>query len=162
MSKLPIELDKIDRQLLNLLQKDNQLSAVVLAEKVGSSRSSVQRRIKRLRNEGVIAADISILSPKIVADKILTIVEVKLESVRSDLLNEFRQTMLKLDQVQQCYFISGKVDFIVMLSTDTLQEYEAFARQYFADAPNVKRYQSNIVSDRVKVGLHVPLKLSQS
>ncbi len=155
---MPIEMDKIDRQLLNLMQKDNRLSAEILADKVGSSRSSVQRRVKRLRSEGIISSDISVLSPKVTADKIFTIVEVKLDSIRSDLLDEFRQTMMNLDEVQQCYFISGKVDFILVLSTDTLQDYDVFARQYLADEPNVKRYQSNIVSDRVKVGLQVPLK----
>ncbi len=158
MSILPITMDKIDRKLLNLLQKNNSLSAEVLAEKVGSSRSSVQRRIKRLRAEGAIAADIAVLSSKTVGDKLLAIVDVKLESVRRDLLDGFRKTMLALDEVQQCYFISGQVDFIVVISTDSLQAYDALAKQYFADNPNVYRYHSNIVSERVKVGLNIPLK----
>ena len=71
MSILPITMDKIDRKLLNLLQKNNSLSAEVLAEKVGSSRSSVQRRIKRLRAEGAIAADIAVLSSKVIGEKLL-------------------------------------------------------------------------------------------
>ncbi|NVJ91717.1 MAG: Lrp/AsnC family transcriptional regulator [Methylocystaceae bacterium] len=158
MSILPITMDKIDRKLLNLLQKNNSLSAEVLAEKVGSSRSSVQRRIKRLRAEGAIAADIAVLSSKVIGEKLLAIVDVKLESVRRDLLDSFRKTMLALDEVQQCYFISGQVDFIVVISTDSLQAYDALAKQYFADNPNVYRYHSNIVSERVKVGLNIPLK----
>lgn len=158
MSILPITMDKIDRKLLNLLQKNNSLSAEVLAEKVGSSRSSVQRRIKRLRAEGAIAADIAVLSSKVIGEKLLAIVDVKLESVRRDLLDSFRKTMLALDEVQQCYFISGQVDFIVVISTDSLQAYDALAKQYFADNPNVYRYHSNIVSERVKVGLNTLLK----
>lgn len=158
MSILPITMDKIDRKLLNLLQKNNNLSAEVLAEKVGSSRSSVQRRIKRLRAEGAIAADISVLSSKAIGEKLLAIVDVKLESVRRDLLDSFRKSMLALNEVQQCYFISGQVDFIVVISTESLQAYDALAKQYFADNPNVYRYHSNIVSERVKVGLNIPLK----
>jgi len=150
-------MDKIDRQLLNLMQKDNRLSAGILAEKVGSSRSSVQRRLKRLREIGAIEADISVLSPKIASNKVLAVVDVKLSSVRRDLLDAFRQSMLALDEVQQCYFISGQVDFILLVSADSLQDYDALAKKYFADNPNVYRYHSNIVSERVKVGLQLPL-----
>ncbi len=158
MSNLPIEMDKIDKQLLNLMQKDNRLSAEVLAEKVGSSRSSVQRRVKRLRQAGAIHSDISVLSKAVTDKKITAIVSVKLESVKSEHLQEFRKIMLELDEVQQCYFISGDVDFFVILSVDSLPHYDAFAKEYFADNPNVYRYNTNIVSDRVKVGLQYPLK----
>jgi Lrp/AsnC family transcriptional regulator, leucine-responsive regulatory protein len=155
---LPISLDDIDRKLLNLLQQDNRLSAEVLADKVGSSRSSVQRRIQRLRNEGAFEADIAVLSSACVGDKLLCIVDVKLENVRSDLREEFVASMRKLDAVQQCYFISGQVDFIVIISAQNMQEYDAIAKKHFADNPNVYRYHSNIVSERVKVGLQIPLK----
>jgi Lrp/AsnC family leucine-responsive transcriptional regulator len=154
---LPITLDKIDRHLLKLLQQNNRLSAEVLAEKVGSSRSSVQRRITRLRQEGAIQSDISVLSPAVIGTKVLAIVTVKLESVRSDLLAAFRTTMLALDQVQQCYFISGDLDFIVILSAESLQDYDTFAKTYFSENPNVYRYHTHIVSERVKVGLQYPL-----
>ncbi|MDV7338242.1 Lrp/AsnC family transcriptional regulator [Terasakiella sp. A23] len=157
MSKLPTELDQIDRRLLNLLQQNNRLSAEILAEKVGSSRSSVQRRLKRLRTEGVIEADIAILSSKVLSNKVQAIVDVKLDNVRGDLLDDFRQSMLSLDCVQQCYYVTGEVDFIVILSLDSMQEYDQFTRAHFADAPNVRRYHSSIVADRVKVNLNVPL-----
>ncbi|NVK20257.1 MAG: Lrp/AsnC family transcriptional regulator [Methylocystaceae bacterium] len=158
MSNLPTPLDKTDRLLLNLLQKNNRLSAETLADKVGSSRSSVQRRIKRMREEGVIEAEVAILSSKVLENRMQAIVDVKLESVRGNLLDDFRQSMLSLDAVQQCYYVTGEVDFIVILCLESMQEYDRIARQYFADAPNVRRYHSSIVSDRVKVNLNVPLK----
>ncbi|WP_417798674.1 Lrp/AsnC family transcriptional regulator [Terasakiella pusilla] len=159
MGNLPTELDKTDRLLLNLLQKNNRLSAETLADRVGSSRSSVQRRIKRLRKEGVIEADLSVLSSKILNNRVQAIVDVKLESVRGELLDKFRQSMLELDVVQQCYYVTGEVDFIVILCLDNMQEYDQVTRKYFADAPNIRRYHSSIVSDRVKVNLNVPLKV---
>ncbi|WP_028880720.1 Lrp/AsnC family transcriptional regulator [Terasakiella pusilla] len=159
MGNLPTELDKTDRLLLNLLQKNNRLSAETLADRVGSSRSSVQRRIKRLRKEGVIEADLSVLSSKILNNRVQAIVDVKLESVRGELLDKFRQSMLELDVVQQCYYVTGEVDFIVILCLDNMQEYDQITRKYFADAPNIRRYHSSIVSDRVKVNLNVPLKV---
>lgn len=159
MGNLPTELDKTDRLLLNLLQKNNRLSAETLADRVGSSRSSVQRRIKRLREEGVIEADLSVLSSTILNNRVQAIVDVKLESVRGELLDKFRQSMLELEAVQQCYYVTGEVDFIVILCLDNMQEYDQITRKYFADAPNIRRYHSSIVSDRVKVNLNVPLKI---
>lgn len=159
MGNLPTDLDKTDRLLLNLLQKNNRLSAETLADRVGSSRSSVQRRIKRLRDDGVIEADLSVLSSKILNNRVQAIVDVKLESVRGELLDKFRQSMLELDVVQQCYYVTGEVDFIVILCLDNMQEYDQITRKYFADAPNIRRYHSSIVSDRVKVNLNIPLKV---
>lgn len=159
MGNLPTGLDKTDRLLLNLLQKNNRLSAETLADRVGSSRSSVQRRIKRLRDDGVIEADLSVLSSKILNNRVQAIVDVKLESVRGELLDKFRQSMLELDVVQQCYYVTGEVDFIVILCLDNMQEYDQITRKYFADAPNIRRYHSSIVSDRVKVNLNIPLKV---
>ncbi|MEH6476893.1 MAG: Lrp/AsnC family transcriptional regulator [Sneathiella sp.] len=157
MRKLPVELDETDRKLLNILQKNNQYSADYLAHEVATSRSSVQRRLKRLRESGLIEAEIAILSPKLLDHKILTVVEVKLRNIRSDLLDDFKRLMNAHDDVQQCYYINGNIDFIVIISADDLKSYEQFSRRTFADNPNVERYHSNIVADRYKVGLQIPI-----
>lgn len=151
------QLDKIDRKILNLLQVDNRLSAELIAEKVGSSRSAVQRRIKSMREAGVIAADVSVLSPELTEDRITAIVTVKMDNTRSDILEAFSRGMKELSEVQQVYFISGDIDFVVVLTAPSLGEYDKFAKKYFADNKSVYRYRSNIVSERIKAGLQVPL-----
>ncbi|PHQ71807.1 MAG: ArsR family transcriptional regulator [Sneathiella sp.] len=150
-------IDSTDRKILNLLQKDNRLSAEELGAKIGASRSSIQRRIKQLRTEGIIEADISIIKSSAFGQRMTFIVEVELERERIDLLDEFRRSALALDEVQQCYYVTGHTDFILIVTAANMEDYEIFTRRVFIENPNIRRFHSNVVVDRVKVGLHIPL-----
>lgn len=154
---MPSLLDETDRRLLEILQRNNRMSADDLGEHTGVSRSSVQRRLKRFRDEGIIEADISVLSPKAVGRPMTFIVEVELERERTDLLDEFRRSMLALEDVQQCYYVTGHTDFILIVTAADMAAYEEFSRQVFTDNPNIRRFHSNVVVNRVKAGLQVPL-----
>jgi len=154
---MPISLDDIDKRLLSLLQKNNRLTADELGEKVGTSRSSVQRRLKRFRDEDIIEADISVLSPKAVGRSMTFIVEVELERERTDLLDDFRRSMLALEDVQQCYYVTGHTDFILVVTAVDMTAYEEFSRRVFTENANIRRFHSNVVVSRVKTGLDVPL-----
>ena len=154
---MPNSLDATDKRLLEILQRNNRLSADELGERIGVSRSSVQRRMKRFRDEGIIEADISVLSPKAVGRPMTFIVEVELERERTDLLDEFRRSMLALDDVQQCYYVTWHTDFILIVTAADMAAYEEFSRQVFTDNPNIRRFHSNVVVNRVKSGLQVPL-----
>lgn len=154
---MPNPLDETDRRLLEILQRDNRLSADELGERTGVSRSSVQRRMKRFRDEGIIEADISVLSPRAVGRPMTFIVEVELERERTDLLDDFRRSMMALDDVQQCYYVTGHTDFILIVTAADMAAYEEFSRQVFTDNPNIRRFHSNVVVNRVKAGLQVPL-----
>ncbi len=154
---MPTDLDDIDRRLLQSLQKDNRLTADELGEIAGVSRSAVQRRLKRFRDEGIIEADISVVSAKAVGRPMTFVVEVEMERERTDLLDEFRRSMLALDDVQQCYYVTGHADFILVVTAPDMSAYEDFSRRVFNDNPNIRRFHSNVVIDRVKVGLQVPV-----
>ncbi|SLN60212.1 Leucine-responsive regulatory protein [Falsiruegeria litorea R37] len=154
---MPIHLDETDKRLLDILQHNNRLTADELGERAGLSRSSVQRRLKRFRDEQIIEADISVLSAHAVGRAMTFIVEVELERERTDLLDEFRRSMLLLEDVQQCYYVTGHTDFILIVTAVDMAAYEEFSRKVFTDNPNIRRFHSNVVVNRVKVGLHVPL-----
>lgn len=154
---MPISLDDVDKRLLTLLQKNNRLTADELGDQVGTSRSSVQRRVKRFREEGIIEADISVLSPKAVGRSMTFIVEVELERERTDLLDDFRRSMLALEDVQQCYYVTGHTDFILVVTAVDMTAYEEFSRRVFTENANIRRFHSNVVVSRVKTGLDVPL-----
>ena len=149
------ELDGIDRLLLAEVQTDNRQSIEALSEKVGASPSAVQRRLAKLRVSGVIEADISILSHEAMGWPMTFIVEVGLERERIDLLDAFRDTMRKLDEVQQCYYVTGNIDFILVVSTTDMRAYEEFSRRVFSENPNIRTYASHVVVDCVKNGRQV-------
>ncbi len=135
---MPTDLDEIDKALLEILQYNNRLSADEMGDQVGISRSSVQRRIKRFRDDGIIEADISVLSAKAVGRPMTFIVEVELERERTDLLDEFRRSMLQLEDVQQCYYVTGHTDFILIVTAQDMEAYEDFSRRVFTENPNIR------------------------
>src|SRR5258708_3331623 len=137
MRKNCMKIDQFDKHLLRLLQLNNRLASEELAEEVGLSSSAVQRRLKRLRDETIIEADISIISPAAAGLEMTCVVDIALERGSAQALEKFKGTMLKCKEVSQCYYVTGSYDFVVIVSTQTMQHYEAFAKKWFSD-PNVK------------------------
>ncbi len=83
-------IDRADRALLDAVQKNNRLTSEELARIVNLSPTACQRRLKRLREEGVIEADVAIISPKAVGRGITMIVLVSLERERADIVDRFK------------------------------------------------------------------------
>lgn len=154
---MPTDLDAADRRLLDVLQDDNRLSAERIAERIGSSRSAVQRRLARLRAAGVIAGDVAVLDADAVGGLMTFVVDVELERERIDLLDDFRRSVLAIDEVQQCYYVTGRSDFALVITARDMNAYEALTRRLFTENPNIRRFATSVVVDRVKVGMKVPL-----
>ena len=154
MGKFP-KIDEVDRQLLTEVQINNRQSIETLSEKTNASPSSVQRRLAKLRDTGVIEADVSIVSQEALGWPMTFIVEVGLERERIDLLDAFRDTMRKLPEVQQCFYVTGNIDFILIVSTTDMKTYEDFSRRVFSENPNIRTYASHVVVDCVKNGRQV-------
>lgn len=157
---MAVSLDLFDLALLNLVQHDNLRTSAELAEEVGLSPTSVQRRMKRLRQEGVIEADVSIVSTGALGRDMTMIVEVELERESAHLLDTFKQVMRDAPEVMQCYYTTGLADFILIVTAKDMHDYDVFIRRFFYANPNVRRFRTSIVIDRVKVGLTLPITTS--
>lgn len=151
-------MDKFDAAILNAVQDDNRLTAEQLSGRVGLSPAACQKRLKKLRDNGTIARDISVLAPEAVARGLTMIVEVTLERERAELIDQFKKTMLAAPEVMQCYYVTGSADFILVLTAKDMKDYEDFTRRYFFQQSNVSRFRTNVVMDRVKVGLAIPVE----
>ncbi len=152
-------MDSFDIKILNIVQRDNRLATEKIAEQIGLSPSAVQRRLKRLREEGVIEADVAVVSPEAIGRKLTAIVGVIIDKERplATALTQFRELMLCTPEVMQCYDVTGEADFIVIITVSDMQEYEVISRQLFMENPNVRRYKSSLVLRRVKSGTMIPL-----
>lgn len=149
--------DEFDKQLLRLLQQNNRLTAEELAEAVSLSASAVQRRLKKLRDEKVIEADVSIVSPGVAGIGITCIVDIVLERGSSRDLEKFKAAMLGCTEVMQCYFVTGTYDFVMIVNAGDMKQYEAFTKKHLMDNPNVKHFYTHVVMDKVKVGYSVAI-----
>jgi Lrp/AsnC family leucine-responsive transcriptional regulator len=152
-------MDAFDIKILNIVQRDNRLSAEKIAERVGLSPSSVQRRLKRLRKSGIIEADVAVVSPEAAGRRLIAIVGVTLQQERplGPEMQEFKKLMLQAPEVMQCYHVTGDSDFVLIITAKDMQEYEALTRRFFVENKSVRRFYTSIVVSRVKFGTIIPL-----
>jgi Lrp/AsnC family leucine-responsive transcriptional regulator len=150
-------LDEHDKALLRILQVNNKLTADELGEKVSLSPSAVQRRLKRLREEKIIEAEVAIVSPKAAGIGITCIVDVVLEVGNSKAIEKFKAAMKKHVEVMHCYYVTGTYDFVLIVNTKDMQHFEQFSTKNLMDNPNVKHFYTHVVMDKVKIGYGVAM-----
>jgi Lrp/AsnC family transcriptional regulator, leucine-responsive regulatory protein len=150
-----LEMDDIDRKILALYQCDTRRIAASIGEEVGLSAAAVQRRLKRLRAEGTITAEIAVLDNAIVGRPITCVVNIVLGSSAAQ-IDRFTRKMRTQRDVQQCYHVTGSVDVVLIVTAQSMEAYRSFARTWL-ETPQVARYETHVVLDRIKVGLSVPL-----
>ena len=150
-------LDEFDVRLLKLVQSNSRRTAQELAEGVGLSPSACLRRLSKLRETGVIEAEIAVVDPAAVGHHLMMVVEVALERERPDIMSDFKKAMRATPEVMQCYYVTGEVDFILIVAVKNMIEYERFTNDFLFNNKNIRRFNTLVVMDRVKVGLAVPI-----
>jgi Lrp/AsnC family leucine-responsive transcriptional regulator len=152
-----IELDDYDIRILASLQEDNQRTSQALAERVHLSPVQCLRRTKRLRDAGVIVGDHAVLNPEAVGCHLMMVVLVTLEREQRDVVAQFKQSMLAAPEVLQCHYVTGEADFVLMVTAPDMSAYEQFTQRVFFQNPEVRRFSTMVVMDRVKSGSALPL-----
>ena len=146
-----VTLDRFDRALLEQVQVNNQIPARRLAERVGLSESAVLRRLHRLRREGVIVADVSVVHPSVLGLPLTVHVLVSLEREGLAELDTFTRKLRARPEVRQAWYVTGEADFVLRLQLAGMEAYEGFARDVFHDDRNVRAFRT-IVAIRQVVG----------
>jgi DNA-binding Lrp family transcriptional regulator len=154
-------MDQIDRKILALYQFDTSRIAESIGAEVGLSAAAVQRRLKRLRADGIIGSEIAVLDNKAVGVPITCIVSVSLATGAAQ-IDRFKRQMRGKTEVQQCYHVTGSTDLILVVTAESMEAYGAFARDWFETGSQVARYETHVVLDRVKVGLSFPVPFGES
>ncbi|MGL3111854.1 Lrp/AsnC family transcriptional regulator [Bradyrhizobium sp. BR 1432] len=150
--------DRIDARILEIVQKNNRLTSEVLGEMAGLSATACQRRLKRLRSEGIIEADVSIVSPKAVGRPIQMLVLVTLERERSDIIDRFKKAIKSSAEVVNGFYVTGDADFVLYVTANSMEDYEQFTRLFFYANPDIKGFKTMVIVDRVKAGFAIPIE----
>jgi DNA-binding Lrp family transcriptional regulator len=150
-------LDEFDIAILRILQEDNTTPQRVIGETVNLSAPAVQRRIKRMEQTGVIRKNAALLDPAKVGQPITIFIEVEVENERSDLIDRLKQSFAAAPEVQQCYYVTGEADFILVVVVRDMAHYERLTRRLFFDSGNVRKFRTFVAMDNVKSTLSVPL-----
>lgn len=152
-----MQLDRIDARILEIVQKNNRLNSDVIGDMVGLSATACQRRLKRLRAEKVIEADVAIVAPKAAGRPIQMFVLVALERERADIIDRFKRSIRSTPEVINGFYVTGDTDFLLYISAKDMEDYERFTRNFFYENPDIKGFTTMVVMDRVKVGFALPI-----
>ncbi len=148
-----MELDRLDRRLLDLVQADASRTAEALAAHVALSPSAIQRRLKRLREAGVILRDVSVVDPARLGGAVLFLAALQVERERADLMDRLRAWLAAEPAVQEAFYVTGEADFMLVVATPDTAAYDALMARLVADNPNVRRFTTSVALGVVKRSL---------
>lgn len=155
-----ISLDKHDLQILSILQEEASKPTAEIAEAVGLSLSPCWRRIKRLREEGVIEKDVSLLSRALIGLEIDAVASVSLGIQHADERNAFQEWAKHCPEIIECLSISGERDYLLRILVADLSAYEHFLTSELLAQTCVRSVNSSFVLREVKKTTALPLPKS--
>jgi Lrp/AsnC family transcriptional regulator, leucine-responsive regulatory protein len=150
-------MDRIDRKLLNLLQRDASRTNVDMADEVGLSPSSCLRRMQRLRKSGVIDRIVAILNPARAGRGIKALITVELKLHGEAHMRRFLGAASAEEAVSHAYAVTGEADVVLMLHLRDMEEFESLCDRLFRDETNVARFYTMMVIRTAKEETAIPL-----
>ena len=155
-------MDRYDRRLIAALQQDADRTAEQLAEHVALSPSAIQRRIRRLKENGAIQRVVAIANPRSIGSPTFFIVAIQVERERPELLAHLRRWLAAEPQVQQAYYVTGDADFILVITAEDAEAYDGLMSRLMEENSNVRRFTTNVALGLVKRGLAISMAEDQS
>ena len=157
-----ITIDAVDIRILDALQHDASVSNQALARQVNPSAPTCLRRVKRLRDAGLIERQIAVLSGErlapLIGHGLTAIVEITLDRQDNLALEAFERRVAADEAVQQCYRVSPGPDFVLVVHTRQMPDYLALAQRLFTADANVRNVKAYFSVKRGKFDLRLPLR----
>ena len=150
-------MDDLDRAILNILQVNCKVSTEDIGHEVGLSASACQRRIKKLRAQGIIEKEVAIVDRDKLQSLTTVIVDVCLEKGGEQALDDFIARLNREKRVQQFYYTAGEVDFVLIIVVKNMGEFDELTRGLLMSNTNVKKFHSKVAIKNNKLGLEVPV-----
>lgn len=143
-------LDRTDRKILDILQRQGRISITELAQQVGLSTSPCSDRVKRLERDGVITGYHARVAPDKLGKSLLVFVEIKLSSKSPDVFEKVRKELTHMPEVQECHLVSGNFDYLVKARLRGMGEYRHLLGDILKKLPVPAESHSYVVMEEVK------------
>jgi len=150
-----VTLDRLDRKLLNELQKDAGRSNKELATVVGTSPASCLRRIRRLKEAGIIASEIAIIEPLKTGRRVLAITTIQLRGHQVKEREDLVRLINSLHWITQCYMITGGEDMLILADLESLEDFEDVIARKLSDCPIVAKITTSIAYKTIKFAPYI-------
>jgi Lrp/AsnC family transcriptional regulator len=143
-------MDKIDREILRLLQRDATLPIATIADRVGLSQTPCWKRIRKLETSGVIERRVAILDPEKIGLGITVFVSIQAPDHSEEWLRRFAESVTAMPEVMEFYRMAGDVDYMLRVVVSDMRQYDAFYKRLIGGAP-LKNVTSRFAMERIKL-----------
>ncbi len=151
------DIDRIDRRILDCLQRDGRSSNLKLAEQVALSPTAVLARVQRLTREGFILGYEARLNPLKLGAGMLVFVEVLLDRTTPNVFEQFKAAVQVRPEILECHMVAGGFDYLLKTRSADMGHYRDFAGQVLWQLPGVRETRTYAVMEEVKLSHALPL-----
>ncbi|MDM0120052.1 winged helix-turn-helix transcriptional regulator [Variovorax arabinosiphilus] len=145
-----IDLDRIDRKILDSLQRNGRISNAELAEQIGLSASACSERVRRLERERVITGYHARVAPAAVGRTLLVFVEIKLSAKSDDLFEQTRRELIHMPELMECHLVSGSFDYLLKFRIKGMEQYRQLLGGILKRLPVSAQSNSYVVMEELK------------
>lgn len=138
-----MKLDRLDRRILEELQRDGRIANADLAEKVGLSPSTCLRRVRALEEVGVIDKYVALLDQRKLGRRMDVFVEIALTGQSNEVLENFEKAVARSGEIMECYLMAGDADYMLRVTAADPTDFERIHREELARLPGVLRMKSS-------------------
>lgn len=153
-----MKLDNTDKKILEILQDDARITNLELANRVGISPPATLERVKRLELNGVIKKYVALVDPAKVSKGTFALVSVALMIHQIPSIDSFTKQINKLEEVLECYHITGSDDFMLKIAVENIEQYEKFILNKLTKIKGVSKVTTNIVLSTVKFNTKIHIE----
>ncbi|MGM8365996.1 Lrp/AsnC family transcriptional regulator [Virgibacillus sp. W0181] len=150
------DLDDLDIKILDLLQKESQLSNVELSRRVSLSPPATHARLKRLEKEGYIDQYAVVLSKEKLGFDLLCFIFINTNMHQIEQLEQFEETVLKMPQILECFNLTGEYDYMLKAVLQSREDLHTFIRKLTL-LTSISKIQTSIVMKEVKFSTTLPI-----
>lgn len=156
---MSIKLDKIDKHILQVLQRDGKIQNIELAKEVGLSPSPCLRRVRLLEESGVITRYVAVLDGSMVDAGLSLFARIWFRAQDAETIEEFVKAIKVLPEVVECHLMAGECDALIRIVTKDLATYRRFHADYLTQIPSIQSIKTEVPMETVKVSLLCLFKL---
>ena len=144
------EIDRIDRNILRIMQVDGRISNVDLSGQIGLSPAPCLARVRKLEKSGYITGYKAQLNPELLGLSLLAFVEITLDRTTPDVFDRFQQAVRDVPEIEECQMVAGGFDYLLKVRSSDMDSYRKILGDRIATIPGILQTHTYVVMEQVK------------
>lgn len=151
------KLDRIDHNILDILQREGRISNADLAKKIHLSPAATHTRLRRLENEHFIEGYSARVNREKLGFNMLCYIHISIQTHSPEELEKFRNTLSEMPEVLECSFVTGEFDYLAKIALKDQRDLERFILHQLTPIPGVSRVSTSLIVSEIKSSSNIPI-----